>query len=252
MLQQKLESGGTTRYDLRVRNLEGEWLHWEINSGLTHDATGKPVELHVVGRDVTERKRSEERQTLLINELNHRVKNTLAVIQSITHQTLSDGRTDHAVRDALESRIAALSAAHDVLTRESWSSASMREIIVRALQPFCSMDRCELSGPDVRLGPRTAVTMALAVHELATNATKYGALSAAAGRLSISWSIQDDEFSFRWREQGGPPVLLPTRRGFGSRILERALATELGARAEMIFLPEGLNFSLQGKVPQLD
>jgi PAS domain S-box-containing protein len=148
MLRRKLQGGGTTRYDVRVQNSAGEWLYWEINSGLTTADDGRPVELHVVGRDVTERKRAEEQQRLLINELNHRVKNTLAIVQSIGRQTLLRGGASRDVLHSFESRLGALAAAHDVLTRESWSAASMGEIVANALAPFCSEGCCRLEGPD--------------------------------------------------------------------------------------------------------
>jgi two-component sensor histidine kinase len=207
------------------------------------------VELHVVGRDITDRKRAEERQKLLINELNHRVKNTLAVVQSITHQTLRRASSDQSASEALEGRLAALSAAHDVLTRESWSSASMREIIQNGLKPFCSESRCTIEGPELRLNPRTAVSMALAIHELATNAAKYGALSTSDGRIFVSWAIADERLSFTWQERGGPPVEHPNARGFGSRLIERGLSAEFGGTAEMTFEASGLVFSFSSPVP---
>jgi PAS domain S-box-containing protein len=195
MLRRKLERGGTTRYDVRVRSSSGEWLNWEINSGLTYDGDGVPVGLHVVGRDVTDRKRAEEHQTLLINELNHRVKNTLAIVQSITHQTLRSGAGPDRLRDDLEGRLAALAAAHDVLTREHWASASLREIIGDAVAPFGGENRFTIGGPELRLDPRTAVSFALAMHELATNAVKYGALQGENGRVSVTWSISRSAFA---------------------------------------------------------
>lgn len=248
-LQQKLTEGGTTRYDVRVRSSSGEWLFWEIASGLTHDRHGKPVELHVVGRDITERKRAEDRQLLLVNELNHRVKNTLAVVQSISNQTLRAGMTTAAAREALEGRLTALSAAHDVLTRESWSSASLGEIVRKAVEPFCDKSRYLASGPEIRLNPRTAVAMALAVHELATNASKYGAFSNPDGRVSIEWSNDDGRFSLIWRETGGPPVAQPSRHGFGSRMIERGIAAELGGTAELDFARTGLVFRITAPMP---
>jgi PAS domain S-box-containing protein len=248
-LQQKLNSGGTTRYDVRVASRSGELLHWEIASGLTYDRDGVPVELHVVGRDITQRKLAEERQRLLINELNHRVKNTLAVVQSIAHQTLRSDGVASAAREAMEGRLAALSAAHDVLTRESWTSAPLGEIVRNAVSPFCDERRCSITGNELRLNPRAAVAVALAVHELATNAAKYGALSNEGGSVSISWSIADGRLGFVWRELGGPPVVEPSRRGFGSRLIERGIAGEFGGTAELVFDAAGLIFKLDAPLP---
>ncbi len=250
MLRQKLEAGGTTRYDVRVRSSSGDWLNWEINSGLTYAEDGTPVGLHVLGRDVTERKRAEEHQRLLLNELNHRVKNTLAVVQSIAHQTLRQGNVSDDVRQALEGRLAALSAAHNVLTRESWTAASMREIVGDAVAPFCSDGRCRIDGPELRLNPRAAVSIALAVHELATNASKYGGLSSDTGRVEVEWKVEGDRLSFTWREAGGPPVSIPSKRGFGTRMIERGLASDLNGVVTLDFRPEGLAFAVVCPVPE--
>jgi PAS domain S-box-containing protein len=251
MLRQKVERGGTTQYDVRVRNQAGEWLHWEINSGLTYDAHGTPVGLHVIGRDVTERKRAEERQRLLMNELNHRVKNTLAVVQSITHQTLRGMNVDPAVSATLEARLAALSAAHDVLTRESWTSASMREIIINAVSPFYAGNRLLIDGSaDIRLSPQASVSLALAFHELATNASKYGALSNDEGRIRIHWSTAGDRLKLEWVEERGPEVSTPSRRGFGTRMIERSLAGEFGGTTSLTFDKSGLRLTLDAPIPQ--
>jgi len=249
MLRQKLEKGGTTRYDVRVRNVRGEWLYWEVNSGLTYDEAGAPVGLHVVARDVTERKRAEEHQQLLINELNHRVKNSLAVVQSIVEQTLRGGGVEDGVREALSGRLVALATAHNVVTREKWGSASLREVIGDALKPFCVHDRCSIEGPDVAVSPTTAVTFGLAVHELATNAAKYGALKNEAGRIGVRWSVKDGRLRWEWQEHGGPKVRPPERSGFGTRMIERGLARQLGGTVSMEFRPEGFRCSLEGPAP---
>jgi two-component sensor histidine kinase len=201
---------------------------------------------------VRERQAGDERQRLLINELNHRVKNTLAVVQSIAQQTLRSGGADPGVVRSLESRLAALSAAHDVLTRESWASASMREIIERALGPFCSAPRCLIEGPDLRLSPRTSVSLALVFHELGTNASKYGALSNEEGCITIRWSIQDERLKLIWSEAGGPLVRPPARRGFGSRMLERMLSGELGGTTRLDFPATGVVFTIDAPIPELE
>ncbi len=249
MLRRKLEQGGTTRYDVRVRGNGGEQLFWEINSGLTYGEDGQPIGLHVVGRDITERKRAEEHQRLLINELNHRVKNTLAVVQSITHQTLRNGGADASVRTNLEGRLAALAAAHDLLTRENWTSASLREIVSDAVAPFCADARCTVEGPELRLNPKTAVSLALGIHELATNAAKYGALSTGTGRIAVSWRTEADRLQLEWRETGGPVVQPPTTRGFGTRLIERGLASELGGTVTLGFDPSGVVCRIDAPIP---
>jgi PAS domain S-box-containing protein len=249
MLRQKLESGGTTRYDVRVRSRQGEWLYWDVNSGLTYDEAGHPIGLHVLARDVTERKRAEEHQELLINELNHRVKNSLAVVQSLIEQTLRDDQVDKQVRDALSGRVAALAAAHNVVTRKKWEPALLRDVIHEALFPFCEAGRCDIDGPDLAVSPTTAVTLALAVHELATNAAKYGALKSAEGQISVRWQVEDGQLTWEWQEQGGPAVTPPSRQGFGTRMMERGLARQLGGTVSLDYCPDGLKCRVEAPLP---
>ena len=214
------------------------------------DAAGEIVEWVGTAADVTERKQYEERQTLLLNELNHRVKNTLAAVQSIAAQTLRDAPPEG--RQALQARLMALAAAHDVLTRRQWEGADIREVIDGALAAYRSDEqegRFSLDGPDIRLVPKAA----LALHELATNAAKYGALSTDTGTVRLQWSVSGDpaRFSFRWRESGGPPVVTPARRGFGSRLIERGLAQDLDGRIELVFDPAGVVCSIDAPAGEL-
>lgn len=249
MLGQKLEEGGTTRYDVRVRGSDGDWLFWEINSGLTYGDDGKPVGLHVVGRDITERMRFERHQQMLVGELNHRVKNSLAIVQSLAHQTF---RADASPADSIarfESRLQALAAAHNLLTRKNWESASIGEIVEEALRAFCVPGRCHANGPQIIVPPSTAVALALATHELATNAAKYGALSNDVGQVSINWSADAETFTFVWREEGGPQVNPVSTSGFGTKLIKRTLASELGGTAELVFDPQGLVCTVQAPLP---
>ena len=191
--------------------------------------------------DITDRKVAEAHQRLLINELNHRVKNTLAIVQAIAWQSLRMGGVPVEVRDAFEGRLAALSAAHNVLTRQSWEAGTITHIIEEATAPHHAGDgRLILSGPALDLEPKTAVALGLAMHELATNAVKHGALSDREGRVRITWTAGGGVLRLTWRETGGPPVRAPVRRGFGTRLLEQGLAADLGGRVNLEFLPEGL------------
>jgi len=197
-----------------------------------------------VGR-VLERKRTEEHQRLLLNELNHRVKNTLAVIQSIASQTFRGDSTTPAARQAFESRLTALAGAHDLLTGRNWEAAPLGQVVERAgLGCGASRDRVRIEGEDVELPPRTAVSVAMALHELCTNAVKYGALSNDSGTVTVRWRVSSDggerRLRLEWREEGGPPVAPPARRGFGSRMIERGLAAELGGTVALEFRSEGL------------
>jgi PAS domain S-box-containing protein len=241
MLRHKLERGGTTSHELVIVSRSGRHLNWEINSTLTLDPAGKPVGLHAIARDVTERRRAEERQRLLVNELNHRVKNTLALVQGLALQSFKDGRDMAEAREAFQHRLAALAAAHDLLTRESWEGATLDQLVAQALGLYNGHEaRIEWEGPPVRLNPKAAVSLVMAFHELCTNATKYGALSVPEGGVAVRWSVSGDVLAIDWRERGGPPVEAPARRGFGLRMIERALAADLAGAARVEFEPEGL------------
>jgi two-component sensor histidine kinase len=199
-------------------------------------------------REIAERRQAEQHRELLINELNHRVKNTLATVQSVAAQTLRDSALEHAVREALDARLIALSDAHNLLTEQNWESATLGAVVEMALRPYRSErgDRFNVGGPEVHLAPKTALAVAMALHELTTNAIKYGALSNDTGRVAIEWDLTltggPDERRLRmsWRESGGPPVQQPKRRGFGTRLVARGLSAELGGTVDLAFAPEGV------------
>ena len=182
----------------------------------------------------------ERRQKLLIDELNHRVKNTLTTVQSLVHQTLRDAGVPSGDRGNLTERLMALSAAHDVLTRENWWGRDWPTSREETLKPYLTEGRVLIEGPDARVPTNVAVALSMALHELATNALKYGALSTSAGEVRLSWSQSNGVLRLEWREVGGPPVRPPRRKGFGSRLLRRGLTGELSSAAELIFAPEGL------------
>ncbi|HEX9965351.1 MAG TPA: HWE histidine kinase domain-containing protein [Allosphingosinicella sp.] len=208
-----------------------------------------------VGR-VLERRRTEEHLRLLVNELNHRVKNSLAVVQSIAAQTLR-GDDMEGARGAFDDRLSALAAAHDLLTSQNWQSASLRDVIERAgLGCGASPNRLIVAGPELRVQPKTAVSIAMAVHELCTNAVKYGAFASDLGRVRVEWGIHasggESRLRLVWQEEGGPPVAPPGRRGFGTRMIERALAAELGGTARIDFLPDGIRCIVEAPLPQAE
>ena len=186
--------------------------------------------------DVTERHRYEDRLKLLLNELNHRVKNTLTIVQSIATLTLKDA--DPGVRAAFEERLLTLSAAHGLLTDESWDGAQLDAVARASLR--AGQDRISFEGEDLRLKPKSAVALSMALHELGTNALKYGALSVEQGSVAVRWSTGGGRFRLRWEERGGPPVAPPGHRGFGSRMIARGLAAELRGEARIDWRPEGV------------
>ncbi|CDZ28111.1 sensor histidine kinase [Neorhizobium galegae] len=211
---------------------------WSSTKAPLRAADGKVIGLVGVSVEITERKRIEERLQLMVNELNHRVKNTLATVQAIASQTLRGG--DPIVRQNLERRLMALAAAHDVLTRENWEGAGIDDVVTGALAPFGEGGdyRFAVSGPSLRLLPRAALALAMALHELTTNALKYGALSMPNGQVAINWQVVEGAkplLRLTWTESGGPPVAAPSRRGFGVRLIERSLAQDFGGEASVIF-----------------
>jgi PAS domain S-box-containing protein len=201
-------------------------------------------------RAIREEQAARERQGLLVNELNHRVKNTLATVQALAHQTLKDDRPGAAER--FNGRITALSSAHDVLTQFDWKLASIPQIVDRAMRPFSFGERIHRNGPDCGVTPKAAVTLSMVLHELATNALKYGSLS-ANGEVHVEWSCQHERdgtvIDFVWTESGGPKVEAPTRRGFGSRLIERQLKLEFDGQSLLDFQPDGLICRLHFKMP---
>jgi two-component sensor histidine kinase len=209
-----------------------------------------------IARDVAERSwaaveqaRAEQHQQLLINELNHRVKNTLASVQGIAFQTLRGDLPMAEGRARFESRLMALSGAHNLLTEENWGGASLERVVGDSIEHLAGETaRFDVEGAPLRLAPRAALALAMALHELGTNAVKYGALSTEAGRVSIVWTKDGDRLRLVWRESGGPPVRSPSRRGFGSRLIERGLAADLGGTATLDFDPAGLSCRIEASL----
>ena len=203
-----------------------------------------------LARDVTEAKRAEQQRELLIGELNHRVKNTLALVQALAAHTRHAAISPTDFEQAFTSRLHALGHAHDLLTQTHWKGTTLHQVIETALAPFSvygsSQARVEVEGPQVWLNSNTAVTLTLAFHELATNAAKYGALSANQGRVKIFWEAQPTgapkEVLLQWRESGGPVVEAPSRKGFGTMLIEKVLAYEAEGEAKLDFLPTGVAF----------
>ena len=181
------------------------------------------------------------RQEVMINELNHRVKNTLAMIQSLARQSFSGA--EPAALDAFTERLVALSRAHDLLTERTWLNADLSDVVARTLGPFG--DRARFSGPPLCLSPNSAVTMSMILHEMATNAVKYGALSAPEGLVEVLWTLDGDHsLTLIWRERGGPEVTVPNRDGFGSRLITASVQHEFGGQVQVEHLPQGLACTL--------
>jgi PAS domain S-box-containing protein len=253
--RQVMEQGRIERVEELVSGEDGRERVWYATKAPMRDSNGQVIGLVGVSVDITDRKRDEDRLRLMVNELNHRVKNTLATVQAIALQTLRG--TNTAIRGTLEKRLLAVASAHDVLTREKWEGAALEDVVTGALAPFGgrSSDRFEVSGPPLLLSPRAALALAMGLHELATNGLKHGALSAASGRVGIDWDITTGDsplLRLIWTERGGPKVSPPTRRGFGLRLLERTLAQDLGGSARINFeVPEGVTCLIEAPLAEV-
>ena len=214
-------------------------------------------------RDITERKQAERQQRLLVHELNHRVKNALATVQAIATQSLRNADIPPATYERFMARLMALARANDILVAKDWMGAELDAIARQVASPYATRGdevregedaRFHLGGPAVALGPRAATAMALALHELATNAAKYGALSTPEGQVSLTWGFQGESLSRRlqmtWRESGGPAVRPPETIGFGTRLIEKGLTSELQAKVCVDYAPSGLTMSLDAPMPE--
>ncbi len=258
---QALLAGEIETYSVEKRYVtkHGQALWNHLTVSLVRDGNGAPDYFVSIVDDISARKRAEAEQQhyqgqlrLLINELNHRVKNTLATVQSMASQTLRGGADPALMYEKLEARLLGLSQVHDVLTRERWHGADLQEVAERALRPFdATVGKVRVAGPTVWLPPGPALSMALIFHELATNAVKYGALSTATGQVDLSWALDPHgkDWTLTWAETGGPPVTRPTRKGFGSRLIERGLRGELQGTATMTYDPGGLTWIMQAQLP---
>jgi PAS domain S-box-containing protein len=211
-----------------------------------HDASGRLVGAVNMLVDITDRKRAEERQALLVRELHHRVKNMLATVQAIMGSTARTSTTIGEFQEAFTGRIVALARTHSSLAEDDWQAIQIHTLLFNELEPYDdgSLTRIILQGPAVDLPSSVALPLGMAVHELTTNAVKHGALSVLGGSVSVTWSLTEGEghreLAIEWVERDGPEVAQPTREGFGSRLLERVLDIQIGARTNVAYRPEGL------------
>lgn len=227
---------------------EIRWLSRHID--FVRDATGTPTKMFGVIQDITDRKEAEQRQRILTHELEHRIKNILAMVAAIASQTLRNTDMETA-RVALTSRLSALGGAHDILNAARWQSASLMEVVKKALAPFPS-EQITVTGPGLVISPKMGLSLALAINELATNAVKYGSLSVPEGTVAIDWSLgggdAGETLTWRWREIGGPPVAAPSRKGFGSFLINRVLAADFEGKVDLRYHADGVECLLVAPV----
>jgi PAS domain S-box-containing protein len=245
--------------EFRIRSPAGE-TRWLMAQARPHvDAEDVVTSISGIIIDMTDSKRNEEQRRILTAELKHRVKNSMATVQSIVTQSLRNAASIGEAREVVSARLQSLSGAHDLLTRENWNSATLPEIVSAATRGFDIPKgaRFRIHGPALKMPPRATMALMLALHELSTNAVKYGALSHPAGYAVVDWHVvkhaSDDMLEFRWHEFGGPAVPgAPARRSFGMRLIETVLAAELDGTATLDFRSSGVVFKLVAPVPDQD
>jgi two-component sensor histidine kinase len=215
---------------------------------------GSIVSIVATVRDATARKTAERRQALLVRELHHRVRNTLATVQAIAGASARYATSLEEFRETFAHRIGSLARAHAILTEDNWQSVDLRELMLLELQPWADLRRATVEGPAAALGARAAIPIAMAIHELTTNAVKHGAFSNEAGRVAASWTVAEEGEARRldlvWQESGGPEVTEPERRGFGALLLGQILKMQLDGEAISEFDAAGFRFTLRAALPE--
>ena len=243
MIARGMAKGARTRQtEFRVLRPNGE-IRWCIGTAAASvDDAGKVVRISGVTIDITDRKEADERQVLLAREVDHRARNALAVIQSIIRLTRAKSVDDYV--QAIEGRIKALARAHTLLSDSRWHGADLATLVTEELAPYRAGDKIKFSGPDISLQPATAQGLALALHELATNAAKHGALSSPTGKIDLDWQLQGDALTLHWAENGGPNIVQPSSRSFGLKVIVASIEQQLGGKASFDWDPKGLRCDL--------
>jgi PAS domain S-box-containing protein len=233
-------------YDTVRRRKHGSLVDVFVTISPVRDAAGKIVGASQIARDITDRKQAEQARRLLAHEVDHRSKNLLTLVQAAVH--FSEANTPDLIKVAIEGRIQALANVHTLLAHSRWEGADLRTMVMDELHPYCPQgtSRCEVDGPDLILKPQTAQLIAMALHELTTNAVKYGALSVSSGRVRIEWlHAANGKLVMLWTETDGPPVKAPKHKGFGTRMLDRTIRGQLNGDLRLDWRPEGLVCEIQ-------
>lgn len=239
-VQHSWETGEPWEDTFPLRSHKGEW-RWFLSRALpVRNDKGDVVRWFGTNTDITEMLEAEQRQKLLLDELNHRVKNTLAAVQSLAHQSARGAADLETFMEKFEARLISLSRAHSLLARDVWQGADLSEVVSQALAPYLQGEesRVTVEGPPIRLSPTAAVSLGMAMHELGTNAAKYGALSVPEGRVEVRWDLDleggnQPALEFVWLEKNGPEIAETDHRGFGSRLIQEAVARELSGDVEL-------------------
>ena len=244
------EHDGDYEIEYRVIGLKDKVERWVSIRGRTFFDNGRPMRILGTARDITGRKQREQHVRVLLRELVHRSKNLLAVVQAMSRQTAAGSPSVEEFQRKFGARLQALSMAHDLLISQDWRGAAMQDL-VRAQMAYCLdvakdelAQRALIEGPKLMLKPEAAQNIGLALHELATNALAYGALSRPDGAVSLKWGLEDGRLKIEWRESGGPSVATPPREGFGHKVVKRLVALALDGEATLNFPPDGLVWTL--------
>jgi PAS domain S-box-containing protein len=256
-IESEFAGDSTGASEILYRRKDGSEFWAGLSISPVRDQDGNIVQYFASFVDLTNHKDNESQSKMLIDELNHRVKNTLSKVQSIVWQALRTASDPKVIRDSIESRLSALSRSHDLLARENWKSAGLHDVVHFALEPFGvaddRADRIQITGENVRFPPKAALALGIAFNELATNAVKYGALSNNTGKLLVEWKIEQlskgNRIILRWEESDGPSVSPPSRKGFGSGLIERNLAHELGGTVKLSYRTTGVVCTMDIPVP---
>lgn len=246
------KAGRASRFTGFANTAKGNRRFWDVKVAPVFGKGGEVENILSVSRDITALRNFEEQQYLLRNELSHRIKNILALVQAVASQTLRDDMTMEEAKPPFLARLVALGRAHDLLTQKTHARATLRAVADTVAEEHPG--RIGIEGPDLDLSSRSALALALALHELATNAMKYGALSNGSGRVSLAWMVDKSAeriLELRWIENGGPPVAEPGQKGFGSRMIERALTHYVNGTAEISYRPSGITFRLRAPLATL-
>ncbi len=235
-------AGQTARFRGPANTAKGSPRYWDVQVSPIFGTDGQPTHLLSISKDITEEWEVTQRERFLTEELEHRAKNTFAMVISIANQTFR-GDAHASPLQAYNARIMALAKAHDMAKGSRLGNLRIRSVVDTAIASHHAKGRFNVSGPELNVAPRQALSLALALNELVTNAAKYGALSARDGKVVIAWSVSEDEeptFVFRWQEQGGPPVTTPVREGFGTRLIKDFTASDFQGVVSLSYEPDGL------------
>jgi PAS domain S-box-containing protein len=239
---QRLRRGERVEHFETVRRRkDGSLIDISLTISPIRDKDGQVVGASKIARDISDRKKAEETKDLLLHEIKHRVKNTLGTVQAIASQTFRKAPPEE--REAFGARLRAMAEAHDLLTNQHWGQIAVTDIVSRAIAPFNS-HRFTVRGDDAMLPSAKGLLLAMTIHELGTNAVKYGALSNGDGRVGIEWKGNANSVTLRWRESGGPPVTPPVHKGFGTKLIQRAMVGEHG-KVQFDYVPDGLKAWLE-------